>query len=68
MSRNIKMKEARLSKGLSQEELAKLAGVSRQTINMVERGDFNPTLQLCLNICWVLDMTLDELFWREKGE
>ena len=56
----------RKMKGLSQEELARLAGVSRQTINMIERGDFNPSLHLCLGICRILGRTLDELFWEEE--
>ncbi len=68
VKRNLKMKGARQAKGLSQEELAKLAGVSRQTINMIERGDFNPSLRLCLGICRILDRTLDELFWEEEEE
>lgn len=66
MKRNIRMKAARQDKGLSQEELARLAGVSRQTINMIERGDFNPSLHLCLGICRILGRTLDELFWEEE--
>ena len=68
MKRNIRMKAARQDKGLSQEELARLAGVSRQTINMIERGDFNPSLHLCLGICRILGRTLDELFWEEEYE
>lgn len=66
MKRNLRMKAARQDKGLSQEELARLAGVSRQTINMIERGDFNPSLHLCLGICRTLGRTLDELFWEEE--
>ena len=66
MKRNLRMKAARQDKGLSQEELARLAGVSRQTINMIERGDFNPSLHLCLGICRILGRTLDELFWEEE--
>lgn len=63
---NEKMKEARINKGLSQGELAKLINVSRQTINMIENGEYNPTLMLCIKICKVLDKTLDQLFWEEK--
>ena len=66
MKRNLRMKAARQDKGLSQEELARLAGVSRQSINMIERGDFNPSLHLCLGICRILGRTLDELFWEEE--
>ena len=63
---NMKMKLARVEAKLSQEALAKLIGVSRQTINMIERGEYNPSLQLCIKICKALDRTLDQLFWEEK--
>ncbi|MBQ6817291.1 MAG: helix-turn-helix transcriptional regulator [Bacilli bacterium] len=63
---NEKMKEARINKGLSQGDLAKLINVSRQTINMIENGDYNPTIMLCIKICKVLDKTLDQLFWEGK--
>ena len=61
---NEKLRKARIEKGLSQTELAKLIGVSRQTINMIENNDYNPTLLLCVKICKILGKTLDELFWR----
>ncbi|MCQ2523325.1 MAG: helix-turn-helix transcriptional regulator [Lachnospiraceae bacterium] len=61
--KNLKLKAARAGKDLSQEELAKAVGVSRQTINAIEKGDYNPTINLCISICKVLDKTLDELFW-----
>jgi len=61
---NEKMKSARLEKKLSQGELAKIINVSRQTINMIENGDYNPTISLCIKICKVLEKTLDELFWE----
>ena len=64
MSTNSKMKDARLSKGLSQAELAKEIGVSRQTINMIENGDYNPTIALCIKICKTLGKTLNDLFWE----
>ena len=60
------MKLARVEAKLSQEALAKLISVSRQTINMIERGEYNPSLQLCIKICKALDRTLDQLFWEEK--
>ena len=65
MKKNLKLKVARAELDLSQEELAHRAGVSRQTINMIERGDYNPTLNLCVSICRVLGKTLDEIFWDE---
>ena len=63
--KNLKMKAARAGMDLSQEELAELVGVTRQTIGMIEAGKYNPTLNLCLAICKSLHMTLDELFWEE---
>lgn len=63
--KNLRLKAARAAKDLSQEALAQLVGVSRQTINAIEKGDYNPTIKLCIAICKVLDKTLDELFWEE---
>ena len=63
--KNLKLKAARAAKGLSQEQLAQLVGVTRQTIGMIEAGNYNPTLNLCIAICKALDRTLDELFWEE---
>lgn len=63
--KNLKLKSARAGKDLSQDELAKVCGVSRQTISAIEKGDYNPTINLCINICKALDKTLDELFWEE---
>ncbi|MGN0466318.1 MAG: helix-turn-helix transcriptional regulator [Lachnospiraceae bacterium] len=64
--KNLKMKSARAALDLSQAELAKLVGVSRQTINAIEKGDYNPTIKLCIMICKVLGKTLDELFWDDE--
>ena len=63
--KNLRLKAARAAKDLSQQQLADLVGVSRQTDNAIEKGDYNPTIRLCLAICHVLDKTLDELFWEE---
>ncbi|MBE5931192.1 MAG: helix-turn-helix transcriptional regulator [Lachnospiraceae bacterium] len=63
--KNLKLKSARAALDLSQQELADRVGVSRQTINAIEKGDYNPTIQLCKSICKVLGKTLDELFWDE---
>jgi len=63
--KNLKLKAARAAKDLSQQALADLVGVSHQTINAIEKGDYNPTIKLCIAICKVLDKTLDELFWEE---
>lgn len=66
MGKNLAMKQARSEKGLSQEALAAAVGVSRQTINAIEKGDYNPTIKLCINICKVLGLTLNDLFWEEE--
>ena len=63
--KNMKLKAARAALDLSQQDLADKVGVSRQTINAIEKGDYNPTIQLCRSICKVLGKTLDELFWEE---
>lgn len=62
--KNLKLKVARVEKDLSQQALAEKVGVSRQTINAIEKGDYNPTINLCLAICRALDKTLDDLFWE----
>lgn len=56
--KNLRLKSARAGKDLSQQELADLVGVSRQTINAIEKGDYNPTIRLCLAICHVLGKSL----------
>ena len=66
--KNLKLKAARAGMDLSQEELAELVGVTRQTIGMIEAGKYNPTLNLCVAICRALHKTLDELFWEEQQE
>ena len=63
--KNLRMKSARAALDMSQQQLAEAVGVTRQTINAIERGDYNPTIKLCLAICRVLGHTLDELFWEE---
>ena len=64
--KNLKMKIARVEKEISQEQLAKMVGVTRQTIGMIEAGKFNPSLQLCIAICRALGKTLNDLFWEEN--
>lgn len=66
--KNIKMKVARMEKNISQIQLAEKAGVTRQTIGMIEAGDYNPSLKLCIAICKELGKTLDDLFWEEDDE
>lgn len=53
---------------MSQQQLADIVGVSRQTMNAIEKGDYNPTIKLCRSICRVLGKTLDELFWEEDED
>lgn len=67
MAVNERMKQARLGKGLSQQGLADALGVSRQTINAIEKGDYNPTIRLCIGICRVLGLTLNDLFWEDAA-
>jgi len=62
---NIKLKVARVEKSLSQEALAKAVKVARQTIGLIERGVYNPTIKLCIAICNVLNKTLNDLFWEK---
>ena len=62
--KNLRLKAARAGKDFSQQALAELVGVSRQTINAIEKGDYNPTIRLCIAICKALDKTLDDLFWE----
>ena len=61
---NMKLKLARVEKNLTQQELADLVQVTRQTIGLIEKGDYNPTLKLCINIAKALNRTLDQLFWE----
>ena len=67
MGKNEAMKKARSEKGLSQQALADALGVSRQTINAIEKGDYNPTIKLCIGICRVLGLTLNDLFWEDEA-
>ncbi len=64
--KNLRLKAARAGMDLSQDDLAKAAGVSRQTISSIEKGDYNPTINLCIKICKILNKTLDDLFWQDE--
>lgn len=64
MAKNLKLKAARAARDMTQKELAEAVGVTRQTVNAIEKGDYNPTVRLCVAICKVLGKTLDELFWE----
>lgn len=67
MSKNLRLKSARAAKDLSQKELADAVGVTRQTISAIESGNYNPTINLCIAICRVLDKTLNDIFWEDDG-
>ena len=57
------LKTIRMEKSLSQDELAQLVGVSRQTISSIETGQFNPTAKLALLLCVALDQKFEDLFF-----
>ena len=63
--KNKKIKIARIECDMSQEDLANIVGVTRQTIGLIEAGNYNPTLKLCIAICKALNKTLNDLFWEE---
>lgn len=66
--KNLKLKAARAARDWSQQQLADAVGVSRQTIVAIEKGDYNPTIRLCISICQALGCTLDALFWPETEQ
>lgn len=64
--KNLKLKSARAELDMSQAELAQAVGVTRQTINQIESGEYNPSIKLCIAICKVLRKTLDQIFWFDE--
>lgn len=66
MAKNLRLKAARVARDMTQAELAAAVGVSRQTINAIEKGEYNPTIRLCRAICKNLGKTLDDLFWEDE--
>ncbi len=64
--KNKRMKIARIECDLTQEQLADKVGVARQTIGLIESGNYNPSIGLCIEICKALNKTLDDLFWVEE--
>ena len=66
--RNLKMKFRRIELDISQTELARRTGVTRQTIGLIEAGEFNPSVKLCIAICKTLGVTLNDLFWEEDED
>jgi len=65
MAKNLRFKAARAAKDMSQKELAEAVNVTRQTINAIESGDYNPSIRLCIAICKALNKTLDQIFWED---
>ena len=66
--KNLRMKAVRAAAGLSQADLARAVGVTRQTIGLIEAGGYNPTLNLCVAICKALRVTLNDLFWEDETD
>ena len=62
MAKNLRIKSARTALNMTQKDLANAIGISRQTMNAIEQGDYNPTIKLCLSLSKILGKTLDELF------
>ena len=62
--KNKKIKIARIQCDMKQEDLAKAVGVTRQTIGLIESGNYNPSLKICIKICKTLGCTLNDLFWE----
>lgn len=63
--KNLRLKSARAALDMSQQALADQVGVSRQTIIAIEKGDYNPSIRLCMDICRALGKTLNDIFWEE---
>ena len=63
--KNKRMKIARVECDMTQEQLADAVGVARQTIGLIEAGNYNPSITLCIEICKVLNKSLNDLFWPE---
>ena len=68
LSRKNRIKLARVENDLTQAQLAERAGVTRQTIGLIEAGRFNPSLKLCIAIARALNKTLDDLFWIDEED
>lgn len=64
--KNKRLKIARIECDMKQEDLARAIGVTRQTIGLIEAGNYNPSLKICIAICKALDKTLNDLFWEEN--
>jgi len=67
LAKNLRLKSARAALDMSQKDVAEAVGVTRQTMNAIENGDYNPSVNLCISICRVLGKTLDQLFWEDEN-
>lgn len=63
-----KLKEYRSEKGINQQELGKMVGASRQTISLIERGDYNPSIILCLKIAKIFQTSVEDIFEYEEDK
>ncbi|WP_461223735.1 helix-turn-helix transcriptional regulator [Lacticaseibacillus suihuaensis] len=63
-----RVRELRVTRGLTQKELAEAVGITRQTLSLIEKGAYNPSLRLCIGICRQLGQTLDGVFWEDNDE
>ena len=59
-----RVKEIRTKLNIQQKDLAQLVGISRQTLSLIEKGDYTPSLKLCFNIAKALKTDLNTLFWN----
>lgn len=66
MAKNLKLKSARAALDMSQQDVTEALGISRQNVNAIESGKYNPTIKLCISICKLLGKTLNDLFWEEN--
>ncbi|WP_147536158.1 helix-turn-helix transcriptional regulator [Bacillus marasmi] len=66
MKNNVKL--ARVKADLTQQELADAVGITRQTVSLIEKGKYNPSLKLCLQICYAVNAKLDDIFWIDREE
>ncbi|ENQ3106308.1 putative transcriptional regulator [Bacillus sp. 491mf] len=62
------VKVARVKADLTQQQLADAVGITRQTVSLIEKGKYNPSLKLCLQICYTVNAKLDEIFWVDKED
>ena len=67
LAKNLRLKSARAALDMSQKDVAEAVGVTRQTMNAIENGDYNPSINLCIAICRALGKTLDQLFWEDEN-